>query len=214
MIFEEGLFSSAYAGSVRYYAAMLACRKVMVHAGESRHKASWSAHHCRIVGANGEQTLTLPLVKPLDNALTALNEIIISEHGDWRRTHWGALFSAYGRSPFFEYIADDLLAIYEDHSLNNLWDFNMAIHRLVVDFMDLPIDTESVNEIRADSSDIKDFRGRIGRNIPDSLSFIKNVSYWQVWQERHGFKQDLSIFDLLMTHGRESVFILRRMLEV
>lgn len=212
MIFEKGIFSSAYAGSVRYYAAMMACRKAVVHTGERKRKMPWSINHCNLIGANGEQTLTLPVVKNFENGVPALNNIEISEHGDWRRTHWGAVFSAYGKSPFFEYVADDLSAIYDNKNLTNLSDFNLAIHNLVVDFLDLPLNVDFLNELPVEKDDYIDFRGKPGCSKADGLDFIQDVPYWQVWSERHGFKSDLSIIDLLMTHGRESIFVLRRML--
>lgn len=210
MRYDTGVFSLAYAGSVRYYAAMLACRRVVVHTAERRKKTPWCAHHCRVIGANGEQTLTLPLVKP---ASGAVNTLEISEHGDWRRTHWGAVFSAYGKSPFFEYIADDLEAIYNDTSITILADFNIAIHRLVIDFLDLPIDVEYVDELPEMSEGVVDLRGKVGMSSADGLDWIADESYWQVWQDRHGFRPDQSIFDLLMTNGREALFILERMIK-
>lgn len=213
MLCDTGIFSSAYAGSVRYYAAMLACGKVLLHTRERHHKTPWCAHHCRISGANGEQSLTIPLLKPVAGSSCDLSSLGISEHGDWRRTHWGAVFSAYGKSPFFEYIADDLRAVYENKDLTNLLDFNMAIHRLVVDFLDLPIEIEPIGEIPEDCAGMVDFRGKVGGKKPDKIDFIEDVPYWQVWQDRYGFVADFSIFDLLMTQGRESILILRRMFQ-
>lgn len=212
MIFEKGIFSSAYAGSVRYYAAMMACRKVVVHTGECKRKMPWSINHCSLIGANGEQALTLPLIKNYENGIPALNKLEISEHGDWRRTHWGAVFSAYGKSPFFEYIADDLFAIYDDKNLTNLSEFNIAIHNLIVDFLDLPLEIDFIDDLSIGKNEYNDFRGLFGCLKSDGLDFIEDIPYWQIWNERHGFKPNLSIIDLLMTHGRESIFILRHML--
>ena len=141
-----------------------------------------------------------------------LNDVKISEHGDWRRVHWGALFSAYGKSPFFEYISDELQSIYENHNLDNLVDFNKAIHNLVVDFLDLPLDVTFTTELPSIDDYTRDFRGKVGVNKPDNLSFLQNQTYWQVWQERHGFSPDLSIFDLLMNQGREAIFTLKKMI--
>ena len=212
MCFEKGLFSLAYAGSVRYYAAMLACKDVVVSIGDRRSKMSWNTNHCNLVGANGKQTLTLPILKPIGEPQRTLNDVKISEHGDWRRVHWGALFSAYGKSPFFEYISDELQSIYENHNLDNLVDFNKAIHNLVVDFLDLPLDVTFTTELPSIDDYTRDFRGKVGVNKPDNLSFLQNQTYWQVWQERHGFSPDLSIFDLLMNQGREAIFTLKKMI--
>ncbi len=212
MLCKEGIFSSAYAGSVRYYAAMLACNHAHVHIDERCIKTPWNTHHCRIVGANGVQTLTIPLVKPQAGFSASLKDLTISEHGDWRRIHWGALFSAYGKSPFFDYIADDLHYIYENHEISNLLEFNSAIHNLIVDFLDLPIKIEYKENLPEYSDTVMDFRKKIGTNKPDSFSFIHDEPYWQVWQSRYGFIPDLSIFDLLMTQGRESILTLHKML--
>jgi len=212
MCVEKGIFSLAYAGSVRYYAAMLACKKVIVSIGDKRSKMSWNTNHCNLVGANGKQTLTLPLIKPIEGPVGTLNDVKISEHGDWRRVHWGALFSAYGKSPFFEYISDELQSIYENHNLDNLVEFNKAIHNLVVEFLDLPINVTFEAELPQINEDTIDFRGKVGVNKSDKLSFIQEQTYWQVWQERHGFIPDLSIFDLLMNQGREAIFTLKKMI--
>lgn len=211
MCFEKGIFSLAYAGSVRYYAAMLACKNVIVSIGDKRSKMSWNTNHCNLVGANGKQTLTLPLIKPIGTSLETLGDVMMSEHGDWRRVHWGALFSAYGKSPFFEYISDELQSIYESHNVDNLVEFNKAIHNLVVEFLDLPLDVTFTTELPQMDEDTRDFRGKVGVNKPDNLSFLQNQTYWQVWQERNGFSPDLSILDLLMNQGREAIFILKKM---
>jgi hypothetical protein len=208
--FSTGLFSLAYAGSVRYFAAMLACDRVIVHTGEKKRKTPWCAHHCRVTGANDEQILTLPLVKP---ATGAVNTLEISEHGDWRRTHWGAVFSAFGKSPFFEYIADDLKAIYENREITSLLEFNKSINDLVIDFLDLPLSIEYLDTLPEDCDGVEDFRGKVGMSATDNLDWLKDQQYWQVWRDRHGFKTDQSILDLLMTNGREALFILEKMIK-
>ena len=45
MCFEKGIFSLAYAGSVRYYATMLACKDVVISIGDRRNKMSWNNNH-------------------------------------------------------------------------------------------------------------------------------------------------------------------------
>ncbi len=204
---DKALFSSAYAGSVRYYAAMLACSKAVGFDGSERvGHHSWIHNHCRIVGANGVQALAIPVEKPSARCYT-VRDMRISEHGDWRRIHWGAIFSAYGKSPFFEYIATDLQALYErgDHWL---LDFNTALHELIVDFLALPIKTENVGNGSTDIAAVDDFRGRIGEKKPDGIIGINDEEYYQIWAPKHGFIPDLSIIDLLMNTGRESIFTL------
>ena len=202
------IMGSMCAASVRCYAVALRAGTLLVDLDERRLPLRHSHHRYRIDGPNGIQTLTVPLVGSTNNMMTPLRDVLISEHGDWRRLHWGALFSAYGRSPYFDYVADDLSRVING---NQRWlhDFNAQMHEVIVDFMDLPIETRYV-----DGGDSPvggdDLRGRIAMKKPDSLP-IDNVPYYQMWTAQGGFKPDLSILDLMMNMGREGILTLMEM---
>ena len=204
------VMGSMCAASVRCYAVALRAGTLLVDLDERRLPLRHSHHRYRIDGPNGIQTLTVPLVGSTNNMMTPLRDVLISEHGDWRRLHWGALYSAYGRSPYFDYVADDLYRIIYG-SQRNLHEFNAQLHELIVDFMDLPIATRylSVGE-DMDIAGIEDLRGRIGMKKADALP-INNVPYYQMWTAQTGFCPDLSILDLMMNMGREGIFTLMSM---
>lgn len=216
----SAIFSSAYAGSVDYYAAMCHCGSVIIDPDEKVDKHSWIHNHCCIIGPNGRQTLAIPVEHGTRAAECSVREMRIAEHGGWRRVHWGAIFSAYGRTPFFEYIAPELQAIYTRGD-RWLWDFNMALHELMVEFLDLPI-TTIVPEISALSTEIKaktepgvecaDFRPychQACRDTSDTSAQSQCHPYYQIWAERFGFVPGLSILDLLMNTGREAILAMR-----
>ena len=207
------IFGSAYMGNVRYYAAMLAMRdnNILIDSNEKIGKHSWMHNHCRIMGANGIQLLTVP-VEHVDTKCNGIvmRDLQISEHGDWRRIHWGAIFSAYGKTPFFEYIADDLASIYQRRD-KWLIDFNMSLHNLIVDFLDLPVNARSA-QVQSTPTGATDWRNRIGIKKNDNIDSIVDIPYYNIWNTKHGFTPGLSIIDLLMNCGRESVFILLKML--
>ena len=196
-------FGSAYLGSVQYYAAMLATRQPVVHAAQTSLTRLWAHNHCRICGANGVQQLVIPVEKTNYLATTPMRDVVISEHGNWRHQHWGALFSSYGKSPFFDYIADDLQRTICG-SQRFLLDFNMQLHQLVVDFLDLPIHCTATDTLPPLAADL---RRAVGEKKP-SGNMVHNVPYYQLWAERFGFVPDLSIIDLLCNTGREAVFTL------
>lgn len=193
---EKALFSTRYAGSVGYYAAMLHYGTVSFDLAEHYGKKNKMVNRMDIIGPNGVQTLSVPLVK---NGAKTVSELVISEHGNWRHNHWGALYSAYGRTPFFEYFADDLKNIIFDESLINLCDFNGKLHSAVVDFLDLPIVTESLNEKNE----------YVGYCRFDGVKEDMR-KYYQIWDEKYGFTPNLSILDLLFNEGREAIFTLRK----
>ncbi len=204
---------SMCAASVRCYAAAIKAGTLLVDLDERRLPLRHSHHRYRIDGPNGLQTLTVPLVGSTNNMMTPLRDVLISEHGDWRRLHWGALYSAYGRSPYFDYVADDLYrAIYG--SQRYLHEFNAQLHGLIVDFMDLPLETRYLSEgEKVDQAVTEDLRGRIGMKKADTLP-ITDVPYYQMWTASSGFCPDLSIFDLMMHMGREGIFTLMEMTRI
>ena len=204
------LMGSMCAASVRCYAAALLSGHLLVDLDEKRLPLRHSHHRYRIDGPNGIQTLTVPLVGSTNNMMTPLRDVLISEHGDWRRLHWGALFSAYGRSPYFDYVADDLSRVING-SQRYLHDFNAQMHEVIVDFMDLPLKTRYLQDVgEGDVQDVTDLRGRIAMKKPDTLP-ISNVPYFQMWTSASGFFPDLSILDLMMNTGREGIFTLMAM---
>ena len=204
------VMGSMCAASVRCYAAALNAGTLLVDLDERHMPLRHSHHRYRIDGPNGVQTLTVPLVGSTNNMLTPLRDVLISEHGDWRRLHWGALYSAYGRSPYFDYVADDLSRVIHG-SQHYLHEFNAQMHQVIVDFMDLPLSTRYLNSAGEDEGQgALDLRGRIGMKKPDALS-IDNVPYYQMWTGTGSFVPDLSILDLMMNLGREGIFTLMAM---
>ena len=201
---------SMCAASVRCYAAAIKTGTLLVDLDERSLPLRHSHHRYRIDGPNGIQTLTVPLVGSTNNMMTPLRDVLISEHGDWRRLHWGALFSAYGRSPYFDYVADDLSRVVHG-SQRYLHEFNAQLHEVIVEFMDLPLTTRYIDGVgKGELEPVTDLRGRIAMKKPDTLP-IANVPYYQMWTTANGFCPDLSILDLMMNTGREGIFTLMAM---
>ena len=205
-------------GSVRYWAAALAAGTVYVDPEERHLPLRHSHHRYAIEGPNGVQLLTVPLVGETHNMTTPLCDVRISEHGNWRHLHWGALYSSYGRTPYFDHIAPDLEAIIVNGHQTHLLELNTQLQQLVVEFMDLPIDfvtasppTPLQRERGASATDVIDLRGKIDMKRPDELPIV-DVPYYQVWADRHGFVPRLSMLDLLMNEGREGIFTLQKMI--
>jgi hypothetical protein len=202
------VMGSMCGASVRCYAAALQAGTLIVDLDEKRLPLRHSHHRYYIDGPNGIQTLTVLLVGSTNNMATPLRDVLISEHGDWRRLHWGALFSAYGRSPYFDYVADDLSRVIHG-TQRYLHEFNAQLHEVIVDFMDLPLVTRYVDG-RGIPAGTDDLRGRIAMKKPDTLP-MANVPYYQMWSGRSGFNPGLSILDLMMNMGREGIFTLQAM---
>lgn len=209
------LMGSMCAGDVRCYAAMAKAGEVVIDATECRLPLRHSHHRYVIDAPNGSVKLTVPLTGSSNAMPVMMHDVLVSEHGNWRHLHWGALFSSYGKSPYFDYVADDLHRILCQGGQEHLLELNMELHNLVVDFMDLPINTIVATSAQQVDEALRrgavDLRGKLGGKHGDQLP-IANVPYYQMWtQRRDGFNADLSILDLLMNEGREGIFTLQKM---
>ena len=207
---RTAIVGSACAGSVGYYAALLAAGNVIIDTTERRLPLRHSHHRYAIAGPNGATRLTVPLVGDTVAMNVPLDEVRISEHARWRHQHWGALMAAYGKSPYYEHAAPALHAILVDGGQTHLLALNRALHEFVVDFMDLPITTIYEAVTPNLHPDAVDWRRQLGTTRGDLLP-LDDVPYYQPWASRHGFLPCMSILDLLMNEGREGIFTLLAM---
>ena len=191
---------SMAAGDVRWWAAALAARRVTILAGERRLSLRHSHHRYAIVGPGGVQQLSVPIAGTSRHAATPMSQVGISEHANWRHTHWGALYSAYGQTPYFDHVAPDLHAVVHGGQ-TLLLDYNRQLAQLIVDFMQLPVElTYSPLGTPAEAA----------LTPLDSIA-TRDVAYYQLWSERHGFRPGLSVLDLMMNEGPEGIFTLMKM---
>lgn len=145
-------------------------------------------NRCFIDSPQGPLPLSIPIVKT--EGKTAVRDVRISDHGNWRHRHWAALASSYSQSPFFEYYADDFAPFYEKR-WEFLADFNEELMALVASLLDIG------KPVRRTAS----YEG-------DALAAVPSFEarpYYQMFAARHGFIGDLSIVDLLFNLGPEGV---------
>ena len=178
------IIPTAYLGPVWLYAYLLAVPHCMEDRGEHYVKQTCRTR-CHIATPQGVQALTVPVDRS-GGSHTAVRDLRLSSHGNWRHLHWQALTSAYERTPYFEYFADEFHTLYEQ-PFTFLADFNAALHEAVCRCLDLTLPRQV------------------------SLTF-RTEPYYQVFASRTGFLPHLSIVDLLFNLGPESRLLLRRSL--
>ena len=172
-------------------------------------------NRCLIASTQGVQALTVPVVS---EGSSLINNVRISDHGNWRHLHWNALKSAYGESPFFEYYEDDLRPFFQP-DWEFLFDFNEAIRKKMCELLDIhphvhytesftsPLDISRTSHLVPRTSHL-DYRHAIQPKHPAPDADFTPRPYYQVYREKHGFLPNLSILDLLMNMGPESIFYL------
>ena len=189
---------TTYLGPIPLYASMLHAGIVKVEQHDHYVKQTFR-NRCVIAGPNGMQTLTIPVEKGR-TPKCLMRDLRISDHGNWRHLHWNALESSYGKSPFFEFYADDLHPFYTERRWTFLVDFNEELMHLMLDLMDVEVPlSRTASYAAADLSRWAE---------PCALASLPFRPYYQVFAQRHGFLPLLSVIDLLFNMGPESVLVL------
>jgi len=196
--------TTAYLAPVEYYSLLQHYPEVFIEQYDHYIKQTYR-NRCVIASANGLQTLSIPIEKP-DAAKCLTRDIRIAEHGNWRHIHWNAIVSAYNSTPFFEYYADDFRPFYEKKQ-EFLFDFNEQLRELVCRLMDLEVSVTYSSEYQKELPDgVLDCRETIHPKHPFASSNFK--PYYQVFEQKYGFKGNLSCIDLLFNMGPEAVLFL------
>ena len=204
------LLQTTYFGPVQWYQKLYRYDRCLIEQYDSYQKQTYR-NRCVIATANGLQALTVPVKHTPLSPFT--KDLRISDHNQWRKTHWNALQSAYSESPFFEYYADDIRPFFE-RKYEFLIDFNEAIRQKICELIDIHPQVEYTTEYVKPTANsqqpiaFSDFREVIHAKHPQPDADFKPKAYWQVFQHRYGFQPNLSILDLLFCMGPESIFYL------
>ena len=196
------ILQTTYFGPVQWYQKLKRFDHCLIEQYDSYQKQTYR-NRCVIATTNGLQALTVP-VEHTDEK-TLVKDLRISDHNQWRRIHWNALMSAYSESPFFEYYADDIRPFFEKR-YDFLIDFNEAIRQTICQLIDIQPQVEYTTDYVRQCAN--DYREVINAKHPQPDSDFEPRTYWQVFQQKHGFQANLSILDLLFCMGPESVFYL------
>ncbi len=196
------LLSTAYLPPVSYFISLLHANEIYLEACENYVKQSYR-NRCRIATANGVETLSIP-VEGNSGQKNPIRDIRISSHGNWQQVHWRAITSAYMNSPFFEYYQDDFRIFFEN-KYTFLWDYNLELLTLIMNLLDISPEIKLTEKYEAQYTTVTDMRDTIH---PKKTPVFITKPYYQVFENKLGFQQDLSIIDLLFNMGNESIVII------
>jgi len=198
------LFELQYFPPITFISTLFRESYVYLDIYESYRKMSFR-NRCLIAGAGGMMSLSIPL-QDGRNQLTPMCEVKISDTEDWQVRHFKSICSAYNRSPFFEYYADEFAAVYHQ-PFTMLAEWNLHCLKWLRNKLEWPAEirfTESAITFGADGWE--DHRNEV---LPKNYDRHSPVKYRQVFEERTGFLPNLSILDLLFNTGKQAGELLR-----
>lgn len=203
---KKVLLSTAYLAPIQYYTKFLKY-DVYIEMEENFIKQSYR-NRCKIYGANGELSISIPVKKT--STKIKIKDVQIDYDTKWQKLHWKSIESAYRSSPFFEFYEDDLKPFYE-RKYKFLIDLNAEIQKVILDNLDLQIDFKYTEEFNQQANEkFIDFREIIHPKKKMIDPEFKPVKYTQVFYDKYGFIPNLSIIDLLFNEGPNAIELLKQ----
>jgi hypothetical protein len=149
-----------------------------------------------IYSPNGIQILNVP-VKHSKELHQKTKDVKIENDFDWQKQHLKSLEAAYRSSPFFEYFEAELQPIFsKKHTF--LIDLNFESIELCLKFLRLNKTFEKTQEYFREPTQTIDLR-KLADGKKDSSIF---ENYTQVFDDKHGFLNNLSVLDLIFNEGK------------
>lgn len=198
------IIESQYFAPVSLYSTLEAKSNIIFEQFEIYQKRSFR-NRCIIAGANGPVSLSIPLHEGREQK-KFIRDIRIANQYDWQDQHWKTIVSSYNRSPWFEFYKSSLEKFYLKR-FEFLFDWNFALFEWSVQKLEMDIVAELTDHFEKEYNDQHwlDLRNKL---LPKNYQHFKSPYYSQVFMERSGFLQNLSILDLLFCEGRNSLNLL------
>ena len=194
-----------YFPSISHFAALAQSENTVFEIEDNFQKQT-NRNRTYIYSPNGIQLLNIA-VKHSKESHQKTKDIQIETDSDWQKQHFKSLEAAYRSSPFFEFFEDDLRPIFEKKH-NFLLDLNFETLEILSKCLRMKLEYTSTTEYfhEVEPNEYKDFRALVNGK-KDSSSF---ESYTQVFDDKYGFINNLSVLDLLFNEGKYALDYLKK----
>ncbi len=197
---KEVWLSTSYLGPIEYFQLLSQAETAWIEACENYEKQSWR-NRFRILSANGPIELSIPVIKG-SSPKQPIRKVRIDYNQNWQKIHFRSVESAYRHSPFYEFLIDDLFFLWEIRP-EFLFDYNRMAMDAVLRLMKSQVKLMNTSEYQKPGYyGIADFRYQIHPKLKKQGTGYEPVPYHQVFSDRFGFIQDLSILDWLFNDFR------------
>ena len=194
---KKALIELQYLPCLEFFTFIYQLDQLIIECNENFVKQTFR-NRTNILNANGETSLTIPVLK--SNSKILIRKIEIDNSQNWMKSHWRSIQSSYGKAPYFEYYSEEFRNIFSKKE-KYLFDFNW--HLLTLCLKNLQINkviifTKSYE--KAPESSILDIRSIIHPKVEYSTrSYYQPIPYIQLFGNK--FVPNLSIIDLLFCEG-------------
>jgi hypothetical protein len=199
----NALLHPSYFPSISHFVAIAKADSITFEMEDNFQKQT-NRNRMYIYSPNGIQLLNIP-VKHSKESHQKTKDTRLETAFDWQKQHFKSLEAAYRTSPFFEYFEDALRPIFtKKHTF--LMDLNFETIEIVTKCLGFSFEMNKTIEYFHEASSFQDLRYLVNGK-KDTAVF---ESYTQVFDDKHGFINNLSILDLLFNEGRYALDYLKK----
>ena len=199
------LLHPAYIPNIRTV-SILAQQEVIWEVEDNFQKQTYR-NRAYICADRGKLMLNIPIQHVGKNqGRQKYKDIRIDHSENWQRQHWRTLQTAYRTSPFFEYYEDEIAPLYEEVP-EFLLDFNLKSIAIICGCLQITMPKEKSSSYETQPSNTLDLR----RLVDAKKKYQQPLDpYTQVFGDRHGFLENMSMLDLLFNEGTNALSYLKK----
>ncbi|MFY7810235.1 MAG: WbqC family protein [Flavobacterium sp.] len=187
-----------YFPSIAHFSAVVNSQYLELEVEDNFQKQSYR-NRCLIYSPNGVQLLNVPVVHS-KNIRQKTKDVKISYDFDWQKQHFKSLEMAYRSSPFFEFYESEFEPLFQKKT-KFLLDLNIEIFELLLKCLLLKKEYSQSVEFFKNLPDYNDYRYL----TQDKKTNYKFEPYTQVFEDKFGFINNLSVIDLIFAEGKYAV---------
>ncbi|MBB5440780.1 hypothetical protein HDC92_004484 [Pedobacter sp. AK017] len=197
---SSAIFPLFYLPPVGYFSGLKAFDYCFSIEREEHFPKQTYRNRARIYSPNGNLDLIIPVVKG-SKVHTKVKDVKISNDFNWQRLHWKSFESCYRNSAYFEYYEDEFAVFYQQ-KFEFLFDFNLQLLDWLFKQLKITPAYAFTNEYHKETDVVQDYRTKL--HFKQEVAAGDFKPYFQVFDDRQGFKPNLSIVDLLFNQGPQS----------
>jgi hypothetical protein len=198
------LIEPMYLPPISFYKTIKNCKRLHLEQKEFYRKGTYR-NRCYLPTANGIRLLSVPLQKG-KNENVELHDVKICHQQNWQKEHWKTICFLYRRSPFFEFYENDFKRIFETE-FEKLLDWNLTLMKLIFEKLNWKMEFDFTQNFETEILEMEDFRNKISPKNDETLQ-LNLPKYHQVFEDKTGFKNNMSMLDLLCCEGPNTLSLI------
>ncbi|ETN97066.1 WbqC family protein [Zhouia amylolytica] len=196
----KALLHPTYFPSISHFVTI--ANKEIIFEVEDNYQKQTYRNRTFIYSPNGKQLLSIPIKHAKGTGRRKYKDVQIDNGFSWKKQHWKSIETAYRTSPYFEFYEDEIAPIFQKKH-RFLMDLNFETIELISECLQFEIEIQKTDTFQINpENNIIDFRSLVESKKEPIFNFD---NYIQVFGDKHGFIENLSIIDLLFNEGPNAI---------